>query len=191
MEVSDAGGYGDIEHVPVERVRDGYSPRLAGASSEHVRLLAELDTRLPPITVHRATMKLIDGAHRLAAAKLRGRATIEVRFFNGTEGEAFVEAVRANIAHGLPLTLADRKAAAARLLRTHGEWSDRLIAGMIGLSPKTVGAVRRTIEEVPQLAARIGRDGRIRGTPAVRRPRAPEPRREDETVCREPESPQD
>lgn len=174
----------EVALIPISSIRDADSPRLDGESAEHVKLLAELDEELPPIVVHRATMRVVDGMHRLAAARLRGRDTIAVRFFRGSEEEAFVEAVRSNIAHGLPLTLADRRAAAARVLRAHAEWSDRMIAGMIGLSPKTVGAVRRSTEDIPRLTARIGRDGRVRG------PRAPEPTAvsppDDEAVDAEP-----
>lgn len=47
-------------------------------------------------------------------------------------------AVQANVAYGLPLTLADRTAAPARIVRAHAEWSDRMIAGFVGLAPKTV-----------------------------------------------------
>jgi hypothetical protein len=36
--------------------------------------------KLPPILVHRATNRIIDGMHRLEAAKLRGDETISVRF---------------------------------------------------------------------------------------------------------------
>jgi hypothetical protein len=151
-------------------VRDADSPRLGGESAEHAKLLAELDVELPPIVLHQATMRVVDGMHRLTAAKIRGQTTIEATFFEGSEDDAFIEAVRLNMAHGLPLTLADRKAAAVRILRTHAEWSDRMIAGEIGLSPKTVGAIRRSTEELPHLTARVGRDGRVRGprTPRAR-----------------------
>jgi hypothetical protein len=61
-------------------------------------------------------MRVIDGMHRLRAAQLRGDHGVEVKFFDGDADEAFIAAVRANITHGLPLTLADRKAAAQRIL---------------------------------------------------------------------------
>ncbi|MDR6594568.1 ParB/RepB/Spo0J family partition protein [Saccharothrix longispora] len=152
-----------VDILPIDVIRDADSPRLAGEVPEHVKLLAGLDVELPPIVVHHTTMRVVDGMHRLAAAKLRGRKTIEVTFFRGDEDEAFVEAVRSNVSHGLPLSLADRRAAATRILRLHAQWSDRMIAGMVGLSPKTVGAIRRSSEELPHLTARIGRDGRVRG----------------------------
>ncbi len=108
-------------------------------------------------------MRVIDGMHRLRAAILNGRRSIDVEFFDGSDEEAFIRAVEQNVAHGLPLTLADRKAAAARILGFKPALSDRSVASMTGLSPKTVGAVRaRLTEEIPRLDTRQGSDGRVR-----------------------------
>jgi ParB-like chromosome segregation protein Spo0J len=108
-------------------------------------------------------MRVIDGMHRLRAVALRGQDKINVQFYDGDEQDAFVLAVRANITHGLPLSLADRSAAAARIVRARPQWSDRMIAAAAGLSPKTVGAIRqRSTEEIPQLNKRAGGDGRAR-----------------------------
>ncbi|MFK0264196.1 ParB N-terminal domain-containing protein [Streptomyces angustmyceticus] len=159
-------GDGDVVALSVDLLIAGDTPRLNGVDLSHVHLLAQ-SGEFRPLLVHRQSMRVIDGMHRLAAAKLLGWATIDVRFFAGSVEDAFVEAVRANSAHGLPLTLADRKAAATRILREHPAWSDRMIAGLVGLSPKTVGVVReRLAEDVPQSAARVGRDGRVRRMPA-------------------------
>jgi hypothetical protein len=106
-------------------------------------------------------MRIIDGIHRLRAAEYRGDHEIAVRFFEGTDVEAFVIAVSQNIAHGLSLTLSDRRAAAARIVRSHPRWSDRAVASVTGLSPKTIGVVRQksAVELEPD---RIGSDGRVR-----------------------------
>lgn len=158
--------------VPIGSLVLGNSPRLAGVNVEHARLMAESGARLPPILVHRVTMRVIDGYHRLRAVQLRGGRAIAVCFFDGDEEQIFAQAVWANVAHGLPLTLADRSAAAERLVRAHAEWSDRRIAGQVGLSPKTVGAVRdRLSEEIPQSRVRVGRDGRARRLPGGGSPR--------------------
>lgn len=155
-----------VRSVPIASLHVGDSLRQKGVDNNHARLLAESEGKLPPILVHRSTMRVIDGAHRLRAAELTGRETIAVEFFDGDEDEAFVRAVQANVGHGLPLTLADRTAAATRFVRTHPDWSDRRIAGLAGLSPKTVGAVRaRSTEEIPQSTVRVGRDGRARHLP--------------------------
>jgi ParB-like chromosome segregation protein Spo0J len=149
--------------VPLDSLRPGYSPRLAGEDAAHAQRLAELDTKLPRILVHRSTMRIIDGMHRYRAATLRGAKHIEVEFFDGSEEMAFVRAVEANVAHGLPLSYADREAAAIRIIASHPEWSDRAIAASTGLAARTVRSVRVTVSaEKPQVNARLGLDGRVR-----------------------------
>ncbi|MEU3727437.1 ParB N-terminal domain-containing protein [Streptomyces sp. NPDC031705] len=149
--------------IPIGTVLPADSPRSAGSSSTHAQLLAETGAELPPILVHRQTMRVIDGMHRLEAAKIRADRTIRARFFDGDTEEAFVLAVETNVRHGLPLSLADRKAAALRIVQAHPHWSDRAVAAKAGLTHKTVGALRRqSTGEIPQSTARIGLDGRTR-----------------------------
>jgi hypothetical protein len=149
--------------VPADALRDADSPRLAGVDHDHVRTLAEIADELPPIIVHRETMRVIDGMHRLHAARLNGRESVQIVYFDGTEQEAFLLAVASNVRHGLPLTLAERKESARRILQSFPEWSDRAIAAKAGLSGKTVGALRRTSGPQPaQPPVRVGRDGRAR-----------------------------
>jgi hypothetical protein len=179
-----------LDHAPVVRiairdVRGANSPRLAGEDPAHVRLLAESELPLPPILVHRPTMRVIDGVHRLRAAVSREQETIEARFYEGDAAAAFVVGVQANVTHGLPLTLADRKAAALRILGSYPQWSDRAVAVAAGLSAKTVAVVRRR-----QMAgggpedARIGRDGRMRPLDSINgRLRA------HELISRQPDAP--
>nr|WP_158607769.1 ParB/RepB/Spo0J family partition protein [Nocardia panacis] len=135
-------------------------PRTGGVSASHIRILAESTTALPAIVVHRATMQVVDGWHRLRAAQLRGEKIIAAVLFEGSRAEAFVLAVKLNTAHGLPLSLADRKAAALRILSSYPAWSDRVIASIAGISPKTVAALRGpSTEEFPQSTGRIARNG--------------------------------
>jgi ParB-like chromosome segregation protein Spo0J len=148
--------------VPVAQLRPADSPRLVGEDAEHIRVLAEPDRDLPPILVHRASMRVIDGMHRLGAARLRGQDAIDVVFFDGSDEDAFVLAVKANVAHGLPLSYADREAAVARIVVSHPDWSDRAIAATTGLAARTVAAVRGRIVGLPRNTTRIGRDGKVR-----------------------------
>jgi hypothetical protein len=148
--------------VPVSALLPGDTPRLAGENPEHVQLLAAAHG-LPPIVVHRGTMRVIDGMHRLRAAKLRGDEHIAVTFFEGDDGEAFLLSVGANIKHGLPLSRADREAAAGRILVLYPQWSDRAVAAATGLSPTTVSTIRRRLVLPGQEeSSRVGRDGRVR-----------------------------
>ncbi len=152
-----------IVMVPVAQLRPSDSPRFGGLDPEHARALADVEGELPPILVRRSTMRVIDGMHRLTAAELRGQEGIAVRFFEGDQEAAFLLAVHTNVAHGLPLKAAERRGAADRIVRTHPEMSDRAIAEIAGLAAKTVAAVRRgATDDLPQLDARIGLDGRTR-----------------------------
>ncbi len=148
--------------VAIDSLRPGPTPRRV-TDVEHVQRLAETDAPLPPILVHRSTMRVIDGLHRVRAAILKGRDTIDVVFFDGSEEYAFIRAVSENVAHGLPLCLADRKAAAAQIISTQPHLSNRMIARYTGLAAKTVGTLRgRSTAESPQSNTREGLDGRAR-----------------------------
>jgi ParB-like chromosome segregation protein Spo0J len=153
----------ELVTVPVLALRAADSPRLNGEDKAHIARLAETETRLPPILVNRRTMRVIDGMHRLMAASLQGRETIDVIFIDGSEADIFVRAVQENIAHGLPLSQADRRAAAERIIASHPHMSDRAIGHSAGLAAKTVAGIRkRSSEDLPQSNARVGRDGRVR-----------------------------
>ncbi|MDH6128364.1 ParB N-terminal domain-containing protein [Kitasatospora sp. GP82] len=157
-----------IRHAPAQTVPVGSllhadSPRLNGEDAEHVAALADAEAPLPPILVHRPTMRVVDGMHRLRAAVLRGQEHIEVRFFDGDETEVFLLSVAANTGHGLPLSSADRAAAAHRIFSNHPEWSDRMVGSIVGLSSRKVAELRRDLGgQLAQLSSRIGRDGRSR-----------------------------
>ncbi|WP_328685873.1 hypothetical protein OG226_48240 [Streptomyces sp. NBC_01261] len=152
-----------VHLVPVDALSVDACPRLSGEDPDHLRILLETPNELPPILVHRPTMRVIDGMHRLSVARLRGQSQIAVRYFDGAEEDAFVLSVQNNVRHGLPLSLADRTAAATRIARSHPHWSDRTIARTSGLSPKTVAAIRRrSSAEIPPSNTRVGQDGRSR-----------------------------
>ncbi|MDG6102976.1 ParB/RepB/Spo0J family partition protein [Dactylosporangium aurantiacum] len=142
------------------------TPRLRGVDEAHVQALAESPRRLPPILVEAATMRIIDGTHRVRAARLRGLAHIDAHLVEVPPDAAFVLAVRANVAHGLPLSPAERREAAARIIDSHPDWSDRTIAELSGLAARTVTAVRRRSGARPT-THRIGHDGRLRPVDAV------------------------
>jgi ParB-like chromosome segregation protein Spo0J len=167
----------DIQQIELDRLLLDAAIRQGGHDVRYAQTLAELDKELPPVLVHRESMIVLDGVHRVLAARRRGDAHIDVRYVEGSETDAFVLAVRANTAFGKPLTLAERQDCARRILMTHPHWSDRAIAESCGLSGKTVGALReRSTEEIPQLNSRdghghhdrrtsghrVGRDGRAR-----------------------------
>ncbi len=152
----------DVASIPIGSLVLAGSPRLGGEDESHVRALAESDLPLPPIVVHRPTMRVLDGRHRLRAALLHGDTTIDARFYDGSDEDAFVLAVRLNAGHGLPLSRADRASAARRIMASHPHWSDRRIASATGLAARTVAGIRRSTGDGTQLNTRVGSDGRAR-----------------------------
>lgn len=172
--VSDAGAaptarQSDVVMVAVGDLAITPSFRETGVTHEHVAHLVAMRGHWPPILVARRDGLVIDGVHRVAAARLLGLARIEAVLFDGGAEEALIEFVRRNVYHGLPLTLGERKRAAARILVAQPAWSDRRIAELCAISPKTVArlrpnAPRRPTEESSHLdiRSRIGRDNRCR-----------------------------
>ncbi|MGW4273555.1 ParB/RepB/Spo0J family partition protein [Streptomyces seoulensis] len=149
------------QRVRIEALQPADSPRLNGVDENHVRRLADIYSTLPPILVHRRSMRVVDGMHRVAAAAANGLTSVEVQYFDGADDEAFLRSVTANIAHGLPLSVADRKAAAERILRARPDLSDRAVAACTGLDAKTVAPIRpRSTADSPRSNIRTGADGR-------------------------------
>jgi ParB-like chromosome segregation protein Spo0J len=151
--------------VPVASLRCGPSPRRGSVRADHVEALMQTHAGWPPILVHQDSLVVIDGHHRMAAARTLGLSSIEVVYFNGDDDDAEIEAIRRNVTHGLPLTLAERQAAIKRLLKRRPDWSDSRIADICGVSSRTVGRCRKETEPSPSnLDRRVGRDGKRRPT---------------------------
>lgn len=154
-----AGPLGSVR-VAVDGLARGSSYRAEGLCAEQVDRLVALGGAWPAILVSRSSGAVVDGAHRVEAARRLGLTHLTAVLFDGDDDDAFVEFVRRNVAHGLMLTLGERKRAAVRVLQSHERWSDRRVADLCALSPKTVGRLRGNVAS-PQ-DAREGRDGRIR-----------------------------
>jgi hypothetical protein len=154
--------------LDVELLELDWSPR-EYLSKSHVVRLAETASSWPPILVDRATNNVIDGAHRVMAAKRLGHKRIQAVLFTGSEADARIESIRTNTSHGLPLTLAERKRSARLLLTSRPEMSDRAIAEICALSPKTIGVLRSRHEVRPAVIGNLGQELR-RGRDGYWRP---------------------
>jgi ParB-like chromosome segregation protein Spo0J len=152
-------------NVPIGSLTPGVYLRKGGTNAVHVQLLADMAgaVELPAILVQERGSRVIDGMHRLEAARLRGHRYINARFLDCTDDEALVLAIKSNALHGLPLSKADRIFGAKRLLAAHPDWADRAVAVMAGLSAKTIASLRnRSAEGAQPSSKRLGRDGRRR-----------------------------
>ncbi len=116
--------------------------------------------------VRRSDHSIVDGHYRYLAASQLGHSHIDCVYFEGGGDSAFLEALRCNRDHGLPLSRRDREAAARQVLGLHPEWSDRRIGETCGLAPGTIARLRPTAEcssdQAGRLNVRLGRDGRRR-----------------------------
>ncbi len=156
--------------VRLDDLAFGEGVRGSGLDEAHVAVLVESGGSWPPIVVWGDENQVVDGHHRVAAARCLGRSHLTAVRLVGSIEDAYVESVRGNVQHGLPLSLTDRRRAARRLLSCHAMWSDRRIAALCGLSGKTIARLRREVPGrgadgdavVIGIDARIGGDGRTR-----------------------------
>jgi hypothetical protein len=158
-----------VRTIWLDLIHGGFFRRGTGIDDVLVRTLAEVAnfSALPPILLQRDGLRVIDGTHRLAAAKARGEKFIRARVVNCTDDDAYILAVTANTLHGLPLSRADSVRGARRILVCRPDWPDRAIASATGLCAQTVASLRRaadqagdrTRERASLLTGRGGEDG--------------------------------
>lgn len=107
---------------------------------------------------------LVDGFHRVQAAKKCSRQTIESHITQGTVEDARWLSLAANARHGKRRTRADKQRAIKRALMGWAvEKSDNQIAKHVGCHHVTVGKYRKELEltcEIHKSEKRIGADGR-------------------------------
>lgn len=132
-----------VVRIPLYRLRIDHRIRRSGENIRHVNTLSDVAALLPPIVVHRSNMTVIDGAHRVRAAHHTGAQWIDAVYFDGDEAQAFLLAVRLNNTHGLPLSAADRMAAAEQALTFYPDWTDYQLAQAIGLSERAIALIRK------------------------------------------------
>lgn len=136
----------ELVMIPLDRLvlDEAYQPRADGLSTSHLRLLMESEPETwPPILVAPSddeTFTVMDGFHRVTAAQQLGLAALPCRV---QPGAGYLDGVTANISHGLPLSIQDRKDAARQWADEAPGMSYREIGRRVGLSDKTV---KRAVE---------------------------------------------
>jgi hypothetical protein len=148
---------------------------------ETIARYTETWERLPPVTVFEIEGRwlLADGFHRHAAAVRRKRATVPAEVRAGTVADALDFAATANLAHGLPLSRAERRRAVEIKLRLHHDWSDRRLADDLAVGRDLIAKVRRQLVEagqLPQESGRVGADGKTYSIGLPRDPNEYRPR---------------
>ena len=139
-----------------------------------VTAYTEEPERLPPVEVWRepdtGQIYLLDGQHRVEAARRRRLTEIPITTFEGSRPEAEARARVANLWHGLPLTGAERRRVRMEVIERLYEYSNNWIAeDFLRCSSNTVAALRSNLEEAGRIP-RLERFQRKGGgtTPRVR-----------------------
>lgn len=176
MCASDVDGT-QVVTVPAAGLRFGRAFREKAISEARVAELMRAPERWSAILVA-TDMTVIDGRHRVTAARRLGIEQVTVEIFEGDAQDAFLEFVQRNLTSGEGLNRRERSKAARRILCAHPEWADRRIGDLCGVSPKAVGQMRQSLMrtfapgQIDWSDVRIGRDGRSRPIdPANRRAR--------------------
>jgi len=156
---------GEIIELPLAQVYPGPLVRVERLDLDHVAVLADVDL-LPPIIVRQTAKgyECLDGAHRCAARRSAGFDVVRAVVREADDAEALEIAYQSNKEHGLPLTLAERKAGARKLIAgTH--LSDASIASIVGLARNTVAGMRPAVQPAQNDmldGKRTGADGKAR-----------------------------
>ena len=158
--------------VPVAGLRITPRLQLRDAEPSHVQCLRGVLEQVPPILVDETSMEVVDGVHRVHAARAAGHSHIEAVMISGSDLQLLLAGIASNSRHGLPLSLAQRRYSARRLLELDDARSDRWIAEIVGLSAAAVASLRSSTVQTQQLNAscpfengsssRLGKDGRVR-----------------------------
>ena len=129
------------------QIRDGLNEAAVERYCETLQSVEAIAWPFPPVMLNQtpAGYVCVDGAHRIAAAMKAGRETVEAKVVTLSDADAKVEAARANMANGLPLTPCERKKAIARLIELRPVWTDAAIAKVMGIHRNTVARVRKEL----------------------------------------------
>ena len=153
---------------------DANQPRIDDLDEAHIEQLALIPDQWPPLIVVEIGGEhiLVDGFHRLQAAKQLGLQAVPVSIVDvPTDGDLIALAFQLNSKHGRPLSLADRKQHAGHQLRANPSQSDREISRKTGIAAGTVAVIRKALEDgaqIEQAPERVGADGRSYSTQPAR-----------------------
>jgi len=144
------------------------SPRIeTGTNSDVVEDYVQCFDQLPPIVVFKVPddtyYLLVDGWHRLKAAKRLELDEVEADVKYGSLEQAREYALLANLKHGQPLTRKEKRHVIEQFIKLHPERSNSWIASDVGARDVTIESARARLESASQietLAELLGKDGK-------------------------------
>lgn len=192
--------------LPIDKIdiRDQYQIRFhldETRVTEYAELMKD-GVQFPPILVGEfvgyrgpdpdPTYFLLDGFHRLEAAKRAGKTAMIVNVAQVSSNADKIEtALRANSQHGLPLTAEERRRAAMFLIRWYPKETLQKLARRCGISKSTVARIRDELSQMGKLnldGTTTGADGKQRKQKYAKREEEPEPEPTPEPEDMEPET---
>ena len=183
--------------LPIDKIdiRDQYQIRFhldETRVNEYAELMKD-GVQFPPILVGEfvgyrgpdpdPTYFLLDGFHRLEAAKRAGKTAMIVNVAQvHSQSDKIETALRANSQHGLPLTTEERRRAVAFLIQLNPGETLQKLARRCGVSKSTVARIRDELSQMGKLdlnGTTTGEDGKQRKQKYDKR-KEPEPTSEPE-----------
>ena len=159
----------DAESVSIDAIvidkdfmmRDAIDKKTVESYKENLGVILEAS----PIVVFETPngLMLVDGFHRLSAARQLNWEQIKVQKYKGSVQDAFAFACLANLKHGKPLMPEERKKAICQYIKLNSKLSNVLIAEHVGKSEFTIRHYRQELidkgELEPELKT-LGKDGK-------------------------------
>ena len=144
-------------------MRESFDKKLVELYKENLSAIIEAN----PIVVFETPngLMLVDGFHRLVAAKQLDWTEIKVRQYKGSVQDAFAFACLANLKHGKPLTRSEREKAVKEYIVLNTELSDRWISEETGANRNIIGIWRKQLEQegrIKPIEKRLGQDEKER-----------------------------
>lgn len=189
----DVTGKSRIESIKLSEIvlDDSFQIRVE-LSTETIEEYAELmssEVEFPPIDIYifNGSKVLVNGRHRVEAARKCGLESIHAIILEGDARQALLHAIRCDATSALKRTNADKQKA-VRLLLADSEWSlwsDVKIAGQAGVSDRFVASVRKSLTSNGSMlhdSVKVSRAGVIYSM-AKRKPSHPPASRQIEVGC--------
>lgn len=155
---------------------------------EYATLMKEKNVDFPPLSVGyfpsgRPDMYyLIDGFHRYEAAKrLNAKAIWVKQKTYHSMNEMYIDALRYNVAHGLPLTREEKTDAIATIILQNQNATLKELSRWCGVSKSTVARIRKELSQMGKLkldGTTTGEDGKQRKQKYAERKAVMEPEAE-------------
>jgi hypothetical protein len=152
----------DLTHAIQTRVRS--NPEIVEEYAELMRENVPFP-RIRGVQGVDGIFRLVDGFHRLEAAKLAGIEEIDVEVWQGDRHRALELALKANNGHGLRRTNADKRRSLEIAWKEYPEWTSNRVAELCGVHGQLAHRVREEMVAQGHLSdssnsKRVGRDSK-------------------------------